>query len=676
MVSLLMTPAAAMAATDNVLVSGYVELGLRAVSENDDVSAKFQEYRDVDDGIYGNLLFNAYKSNYYLELEGVNIGLEDQSYLLKGGNYRTLKYSVFYDEIPHNLSFGARTPHVTVGSNNLVTSGGTIPASNLWTTFDYATKKKKYGLDLEMDLNSPFYIKVGAHQKTNKGLKPLGSGEFGPTFGNMELPEPVDYTTNEAEATAGYRTKKFLASVKANWSSFDNDNQFLLWENRAALTQDNGLWPDNDYWKVDADAVWKKLPYRSTLGIKAGYSNLQTDYSLAETGIAAAAAPAGLNRTDFNGDISYTTFSAALSAMPGPALDTRIFYNYLDKENDSDVISYTGESNDNHIFDYSKNNAGLDVGYRLSMHTKLQAGYEFLDINRHNRHDLESTTDHIFFLKLKNNSLDYMTAKLEYKYTARSAEFRDSSSLIGTPDALIERYLRRFDATDKSENKVKINLEIYPVDRFDFGLEYAYTNNDYDETILGRTEDQAHEFYLDFLWRLPQSMRLSGFAGYEMIEADSRHRQYTNGAAGDPNPFNGTTLPNEFNWLSEVDDDYWTYGLTFQTPLIAERVNLVVSWEYQNSDGETDLSREDGTALEDIAESDDYTKQLFDIKGIYAYSRNVDITLGYTFEKYEYEDLQYLMYAFQPNATDNYTGAYADHDYEANIGYLVLRYGF
>ena len=72
------------------------------------------------------------------------------------------------------------------------------------------------------------------------------------------------------------------------------------------------------------------------------------------------------------------------------------------------------------------------------------------------------------------------------------------------------------------------------------------------------------------MWHLPHAIKLKGFAGYEKTTADSLHRNYTNGAAGDPNPFDGTTAPNEYNWMSEVDDDYWTYGLTLGMPVLAD----------------------------------------------------------------------------------------------------------
>ena len=114
--ALLITPGYVMGA-DEAEVTGSVELGVRGVDDEDN-SAKFQEYRDLDDGLFGNFLLDAYKGVYYFELQGDNIGLDDQDYVMKGGQYGIFKYKLNYDEIPHNYSFDAKTFY-SRGINNI-----------------------------------------------------------------------------------------------------------------------------------------------------------------------------------------------------------------------------------------------------------------------------------------------------------------------------------------------------------------------------------------------------------------------------------------------------------------------------------------------------------------------------------------------------------------------------
>ena len=64
-------------AADGAELSGSVELGAR-ITDNEDESAKFQEYRDLDDGMIGNFKLNYSKEAYFFGAEGENVGLDDQ----------------------------------------------------------------------------------------------------------------------------------------------------------------------------------------------------------------------------------------------------------------------------------------------------------------------------------------------------------------------------------------------------------------------------------------------------------------------------------------------------------------------------------------------------------------------------------------------------------------------
>lgn len=80
-------------------ITSSVELGIRSVDDQDG-SAKFQEYRDLDDGLFGDFYIEAVKDFCYFEVEVNNIGLDDQEYQLEGGHYGQFKYELNYDETP------------------------------------------------------------------------------------------------------------------------------------------------------------------------------------------------------------------------------------------------------------------------------------------------------------------------------------------------------------------------------------------------------------------------------------------------------------------------------------------------------------------------------------------------------------------------------------------------
>lgn len=669
--ALLLLPAAGALAADDADVSGSLELGIRAV-DNQDNSAKYTEYRDIDDGMLGNLLLQYFAGSYYLGVEGENIGLKDQSYLMEGGSYGNFKYSLFYNEIPHNLSFDAKTFYAGIGTNFLTIGLAEPDNEAAWTNFDYEVHRKQYGADVEVSMGSPFYVNVGVNREEKNGLKPLGSGEFS---GQIEMPEPVDYETNNLTVAGGYRSSEIMFRVTGMLSDFDNSNDFLSWTNPGSGEDEiNSLPPDNTYGKIAAHLTWRNLPMMSTLLVNGSYSNLSNDISVTDL---FAAGPAGLNRMNFDGDISYTNFSASFVTRPTDDLDARLFYYYLDKENDSSVISYTGDSNATDLFDYTKHNAGLDVGYDLGMDTKLSGGYEYLNIDRRNRPDVASNTDNKLFVKVKNTSMDMLTAKLEYTYLNRDADQEfDLAGVTNTDPEFIEQFVKRFDHTSKSQHKVKLGLDIYPMDNFDVGLEYAYVYNDYDEVVLGRTEDKGHELYLDMMWRITEMFNLSGFAGYEKYKADSNHYNFRAGFQGqtaDPTVPDFSTA--SYLWTRKINDDFWTVGLMGQLKTMQDRLHLSLSCQYQESDGQVDFWTDRATPLTDIDKSEDYKITTVEAKALYNLAQNLDLVLGYVYEKSEYEDLQYLGYEYQPPGS-YLTGAYADYDYETHLGYLSMKYKF
>lgn len=713
LMTVLLALTAAPAPAEEAQVSGSVEVGLRAVDQKGS-GAKFLEYRDLDDGTFSDVSLEAYKGDRYLDLSGENLGLDDQSYLLRGGRFGDYKYAFHYELIPHNLSFGARSIYSNVGSADLTYAATDRPKDTdaaytpaiptepaLWTAFDYGIERKNYGGEVEFSFATPFFLRLKAERTETDGVKPLGAAsgvvadftgaQFSP-FGNIvEMPEPVDYKTSDLTLETGYRTREMTLTLAALLSTFENANDYLSWRNPYVTTEElseiNGLAPDNDYYKVSA-RLTKRLPLHSLLAVQASRSKLESEFDLLSTSATdnhpdfSGNSPVysetalGLNRDRFEGDITYTTASVALSSRPTKKLDTRVHYSYLDKDNDSDVVVFSDGAGSvhNHIFEYDKQSAGVDLGYKLTASTKASAGYEFKTVDRE-REDAESTRDHRFFVQLKNSSLDWLTAKAKYQRLERSSDFEKGDAGTDPTDSnYVNRFVRRYDATDKSQDTISLALEFYPAGNLDLGLEYAYKLDDYDETELGRTEDERHELYLDAAWQLPGSIRLGGFVGYEKSSTSSDSRNFV--ASADPG---AGTVGGDYNWSQELESDYYAYGVTAEVPLVTDKLDLLASWRYGKSDGENSFASEGATLLENIDKSDDYSRQTLEAKAIYRFSEQLRFALGCLYEKYRYSDAQYDGYSAYNSGVFNshyLSGAYADSDYEASVGYLTASYTF
>ncbi|MDA8165834.1 MAG: MtrB/PioB family outer membrane beta-barrel protein, partial [Desulfobacteraceae bacterium] len=370
-----------------------------------------------------------------------------------------------------------------------------------------------------------------------------------------------------------------------------------------------------------------------------------------------------------------------LTSRPMHSVDTRLYYNYLDKANDSTVITTIEPSGDvatnsDTLFGYRKNDAGIDVGFHLPLESKAEAGYEYRAIDRSNRPIVEKTTDNTVHVQLINRSLDFMTGKIRYEHLFRDT---DSGEIVppGTTAAdadFFRLFLGRFDAIDKDEDKAELDLSFFLLPNVDLGFEYRWKKNDYKDTIIGRTNDKRHEFYGDILWRLPRQSTLSAFAGYEIIKLDSTHYSW-NSANSSADPLVNDGNPASFLWTQDTDDDFWTYGISVRTPIVPKVLDAALSWRQDRSDGEVDFTTQGPTPLIDIGNSDDYDLKLLEATLIYALAPKTDITLGYIYERFKYNDLKLDNYQYTP-AQAYLSGVYTDLDYNANIGYLLLSYKF
>src|SRR5512145_1552220 len=334
--------------TGSLSITGYVN----------DVDSRnpylFEKYRDLSDGITGGTDLWRHDEGGRMRLYSENLGRDDQFIEFSGQRYGVLKYSLYNDKVVHNLTFGAITPYIGVGTNNLTYPGaaGATPSTNIatWGGFDYEKKHDNYGGTLEVKpWATPWYLRATANQKKTEGLLPTGNAMTSPGGPFVELPMPVHWTTTDVSAEAGYSTKASHYSLLFSWSRFEDDNQYYFWRNPAitgsnTVLERSTIAPSNELWRVVGNAVWKQLPLASTLALRGTYGvgtsevPIQTSFPLTPTGAPRAANP---NATTFDGEVTYKTLSASLNSHLARSLDSRIYFNWNKRENESTVVVFT-----------------------------------------------------------------------------------------------------------------------------------------------------------------------------------------------------------------------------------------------------------------------------------------------------------------------------------------------
>ena len=721
--------APAWAEPDGFELSGEVGVGALSLQSEPrrDVNrdrAKLFEYRDLQGGTLSLIDLHGRSRNYYVDLFAENLGRDDQYLNLRGGSYNNFKYQLYSDRLQHNFAFAARTPYAGAGS---ASQTAVLPNLNTagWNTYDMTYRRRNDGGAVEFSFGTPFYARVDANQLKFEGNK-LQAYAQGTSPGNgfVDFAIPVDYTTKNLGVEFGYGTKRMQLSLNYLSSKFDNENPVLAWSNGFFNGVDRSpLAPDNDYTRWSANAVFKQLPVGSTLALRYTQSRAENTVDLLSSMLSTPATVGGpgtnpaSNPTQavFRGEINYDTYSVALNSNPSKSIDTKLYLNHFKKENTSSKIDWVGLptgfgcgdppvvvgppalSNCNgELFSYEKRNYGLDVGWRLGRDNKLTFGYDASQLERERKDSTETDEDR-FSVEWKNQTSDLLTARVKAQQLQRRSNFVGATLGTGPSDTLfLQRYVARFDVSNLDQSLVKVGLDITPAEFVDLGLEVQWKENQYKDTVLGRTQDDRQEIYLSLSFGNPDVVRFTAFWDQEIIKYDSVHRTINAGTcpiippATTPSPCFDPFQPataTAFNWSARNRDTTTSFGLGVDWPA-SERVTVKGSVLWSRSTGNVGVEAQrlasgaPAANLLPIAGYGNNEKFALNVKGEFRVSRRWSLTAGASYEDFKFNDVQfnnytYIVPAAGSGASTSYlSGWYANPDYAVGLIYLMAKYSF
>jgi MtrB/PioB family decaheme-associated outer membrane protein len=700
--------------------------------------AKMNEYRDVSSGVIGSFDFIGTSKQKYLRFFGENLGYSDQFLNLRGGDYGNYKYQLFDDRMPHNLSWGALTPLNGTGGSQLTNPGVTYPPSgpatdpSTWNKFDYSLKREVIGGNFEYQFNPAWYTRFGYNETTMQGTRPFG-GRLGTSSSNgmIEFGAPTDYRTKDFTFDVGYSTKESSFSMNYLNSTFSNANPFVQWTNFFMLNQldTSTLPPDNALNRLGLNGTLRNLPVNSTLAVRATWSELSNNFGVTSGGLmptnnvlnpVTTGSPAAVgnlvtpaSRDTFVGDVQTKTASVSLTSNLGEGVDSKIFYNYYDSHNNSTLITYangflgTGPCPavnyassstatqfcigpyPNSLYSSTKQDYGVEGGWRMNRANKLSGGVNWLDISREGREDAPKTDTSNLWAEYKNSSLDSLSGRLKYLYTQRRSELVPARPVGQSPfadatPAQVPYYFVAYDVSNANANQIKLVLDWTPMPLLDMGLETAWKKTDYKDLSYGRTDDRRQEYNFTVSYGDPKGFRVTGLYNYELVEFN---QSYRNGApASGPSPND----PSNFDWGTKNTQTNTLFGLIADWAT-TEQLALKASYIWTKTGGGVDFNSGNtattggfsGGPLVNYV-TDNTKKQTFNLKGDYKFDRQWTGTLGYVIEKYDYNDDQMKGYqGYYPyyqylggNNSSWFSGAFANPGYKLQVVYLVGTYKF
>ncbi len=690
--------------------------------EGPEDKAKFNEFRDLKDSTaIGIADVRGGNSRYFVNFYGENFFLKDQFLDLQGGRYGDFKYQLYNDRMPHAYSWGALTPMNGAGSSLQTAPSPTwdpnTPANavnnpNRWNSVDVGFKRNTYGGNFEYSGNTPWYGRFEAQEYSTKGTR-QNSYPFTNSSGNgwIDLAVPVDYRTRTLALEGGYKVKQGFIALNATLSNFYNDQEALSFQNPK---WGNGLQtvplpPDNEMLKWTLNGALRQLPLNSTLSGRWSYNTLKNSFNVQSVALNAGTVGGtnpGFSTTTpsssvFNGKKTTNTGGLSWVANPLHGFDTKVFYNWYDRDNKSTPIAYAagvggtaiGALAAPDLFQYKNNNWGFDLGYRFNPANKLQGGY---DDKRVSRTDSTAapfspgkTHDQKLWLEYVNNSLDVLTGKLRYERLDRESKNYAPAAYTSTTVTNVAR-MQIMDTANFNQDRIRLILDSTPMPLFDIGFQAIYKKTSYDNQYGGIQSDRRDEYTFNLSYGDAQKFRVSAFVDYETIKA--KDVTYETGSSA--------RAPWIAGWTpSGTDFQVWTtqkqtnkmFGIGADWPAMNKLV-LNASYIWLKTGGGVDFSHNapvttgaafyNGTLPGFV--TDNTTKQSLVFKGRYDMDKKWAFTGGYAYERYKYDDDQmngyfgrypYYMVLSSTN-TAIMNGVWTNPSYKSHVLWFTANYKF
>ena len=510
---------------------------------------------------------------YYLRAFGEEFGRDDQYINIVGGGYGVWKASLYNNDIPHNYSFNALTPLAGAGGTLLVGPGLPYPQSPnpaAWNSFNYGTQRNLWGGNAEFSNKTPWFIRADYNEVTMNGVKP-GSGQLGTGSGNglIEFGVPVDYKTKNTTIEGGYNSRQYGFKLAYINSKFTDANDTLQWTNfymRSGLDY-SLLPPDNELKKWSFNGYIKQLPWDSAIIARFTQSKLTNSFGIAGTGLKPTGntpsgqfippgvgnlltqpydASSNQNLSTFNGDQKRTTVNVAWNANPLPELDTRVYYDYYDLQNDSTNVSYRQGSQGSNCatppansptcyqigalvapenFQYTKNSAGFDAAWAFNRYNKLLGGFDWYKVDR----DLEpapKTDDYRYWIEYRNTGgWENVTGRLKYEYWQRRSDIDHSQTYNSTnvQPTTVPYYFSPYDVSNFDRNVVKFTLDWTPAPLWFVGLGGTWRETDYKENFYGRVNDKSQQYDATLSWG-DDRLRITAIGNWGKVKFEQDYR--------------------------------------------------------------------------------------------------------------------------------------------------------
>jgi MtrB/PioB family decaheme-associated outer membrane protein len=626
-----------------------VKVALAEFAVNPDPkSAKFEEFRDVKDGVVTGVEAHYRDRDYFLNAVGRQLGRSDEDLNIEGGKSGKYTFSFYEDQTPHNYDFGAQSLYSGIGTGNLTISDSIRTDIQNSTSIDDADTKlagyvgqeaqsvnlrlerEKVGGDVTILATYPWLIQVGASDESRDGERPW-SASFG--FADfVEIPWAVHYDTHDIHINAEYTKPESRIYLKVGFRAnlFENHVEQETFSNPLRITDSNNLvgtytagpaegrlalYPSNQYFEPSAMLVVKRLVWDSTLSatFSTGYIRqneplepFSTNTSDTIVNLAGASFnatdPAALPRPTTQASINTLNTQVRWTAKPADHLHLNLEYRayqnnvttprfviaeFVREDQDVRTPVGTGATFSSLPIGYTRQTATVSGDYDFGHDSKIGFSYTFEDWDRHYR-EVDFMNDNRLKISYDTKAKNGFELKSWYEHTIRTTstyQFNQWHVAQGDGAEITALpMLRKIDEAPYRKDDVQIMATMPIGSAMSLSAHGIFGKTEYNGQTFGLLDNSHQSYGIDYSY--DANDRLSFFAdyGFEKFHSRLHDRTWTPGDACDPT----TQAPGYAslcNWGGVPEDSYNTVGLGVDAYLIPSRFHYTLAYTFSKSHG-------------------------------------------------------------------------------------------
>lgn len=577
-----------------------IDAGVGFVSDDD--AYRFGDYRGFDDD--SAIFIGGFDMDYwtdsggYWKATGRDLGLDSRSLSLGGGRQGLYNIDLFYRNLPRQLFNTTLTPFSGFDTLSLpstwVTSGSPAAMTQLNSSLmpveiGHDRETLGFGLTFHPSTNLQYQLDYRHDERDGKRMR-------GASFLTQSalLPEPVDYSTDQVDASISYAGSRGQIAVNYYASLFNSKAQALTWDNpftpfvSGATRGRIALPPDNQAHQLSLSGSYR-LTDKTRLAATMAAGSLKQDELFLPFTINPSLTGTSLPAATLDGKVKTRKYNLRLTGRPDPKLRLQAEFDADDRDNQTPRNDYAVVESDvyssglrtNVPYSFQRTRFGVKGDYRLDRAVTLSSGYRYREIERDYQEVVDTDEQSTWFgVRIRpRDDNKVMEASVKFGHDEREGA---NYTMPDDPVTAQNPLLRKYNLADRDRDFVRVSVSATPTERVDVGLNFETADEDYESTTLGLLYSDSQRIDLDASVRLSDKAFVTLFYGRETIESEQ------NGSAAFGVP----------DWSAMVDDEIDTFSFGLRLPQLKDKFDVTLDYISSDASGRIGLIQT-GSGLSD-----------------------------------------------------------------------------